>query len=184
MKTAFLILLFLHGIIHSLGFVKAFQLAEITPLSRAVPKSLGVLWLLCTILFLAVLLLMILERSWWPFLAIAAVILSQALIIIFWQDAKFGTILNVVILFISISAQGEYYFEKMVQKEQKQLISIISWEIPEKISEKDIAHLPEIVQKWMINSGVVGKAQILSVRLKQKGEMKTKPDANRSLINI
>lgn len=178
MKTAFLILLFLHGIIHSIGFVKAFHLAEVAALSRAIPKSLGILWLLCTILFLAVFVLMILNRSWWPFFAIAAVLLSQTLILIFWQDAKFATILNIVILLVSIPALGEYHFEKKVQKEQKQLLSNIPGRTLEKISEEDLKQLPEIVQKWMINSGVVGKPEIRSVRLKQKGEMKSKPDGN------
>ncbi len=178
MKTAFLIIVFLHGIIHVLGFVKAFHLAEVAQLSRAIPKSLGILWLLCTILFLVVVALIIFNRSWWPFFAFAAVILSQTLIIIFWQDAKFATIINVVILLVSIPAFGKYHFDKMVQKEQKQLIANIPGKIPEKISEADIENLPEIVQKWMLNSGVTGKPEIFSVRLKQKGEMKTKPDGS------
>lgn len=178
MRTAFLIILFLHGIIHVLGFVKAFHLTEVAQLSRAIPKSLGILWLLCTILFLAVFVLMIFNRSWWPFFAIAAVILSQTLIIIFWQDAKFATILNVVILLVSLPALGQYHFDKMVQKEQKRLIENIPSDIPEKINDADLAHVPEIVQKWMVNSGVLGKPEILSLRLKQKGEMKIKQDGN------
>ncbi|MFO8146307.1 MAG: DUF6544 family protein [Gillisia sp.] len=178
MKTAFLILVFLHGIIHILGFLKAFRLAEVAQLSRTIPKSLGILWLLCTILFLTVFLLMIFNRSWWPFFAVAAVILSQSLIIIFWHDAKFATILNVVILLVSIPALGQYHFEKMVQKEQKQLIANITEKIPEAISEGDLVNLPEIVQKWMMDSGVIGKPEIISVCLKQKGEMKIKQDGN------
>ncbi|MFO7719058.1 MAG: DUF6544 family protein [Gillisia sp.] len=176
MKTAFLILLFLHGIIHVLGFLKAFHLAEIAQLYRPIPKALGILWLLCTILFLAVFLLLIYNRSWWPFFAIAAVILSQTLIIIFWQDAKFASVLNLVILLVSIPVLGDYHFDKMVQKEQEQLIANIPGKIPENINEEDLAHLPGIVQKWMLNSGVVGTPEILSVRVKQKGEMKIKPN--------
>ena len=178
MKTAFLILLFLHGIIHVLGFVKAFRLAEVAQLSRPVPRPLGILWLLCTIMFLVVFALVIFNRSWWPFFSIAAVILSQTLIIIFWQDAKFGSILNLIIFLVSIPALGDYHFQKMVQKEQNQLIANFSKNIPEKIREEDLAHLPEIVQKWMLNSGVIGKPEILSVRLKQKGEMKIKQNGN------
>ncbi len=36
--------------------------------------------------------------------------------------------------------------------------------------------MPEIVQKWMRNSGVIGKEKIVYVRLEQKGERKTKPE--------
>lgn len=174
MKTAFLIIVFLHGIIHILGFVKAFRLAEVAQLSRHIPKSLGILWLLCAILFLAVFVLMIFNRSWWPFFSIAAVILSQTLVIIFWQDAKFATVLNVIILLVSLPGLGEYHFDKMVQKEQKELISNISEKIPEKIGEESLSHLPGVVQKWMMNSGVLGKPEIFAVRLKQQGEMKIK----------
>ncbi|HZJ35314.1 MAG TPA: DUF6544 family protein [Gillisia sp.] len=176
MKTAFLIILFLHGIIHILGFVKSYHLAEVPQLSFEIPKSLGNLWLFCFILFLAVFILMIFNKPWWPFFAIAAVMLSQTLIVIYWQDAKFGTILNIIILLVSIPALGKFQFDKMVQKEEKELLSNIPEKNDGKINKDDLAHLPEIVQKWIENSGVVGKQKIVSVRLKQKGEMKTKPD--------
>lgn len=176
MKTAFLIILFLHGIIHILGFAKSYHLAEVPQLSSEIPKSLGNLWLFCSILFLAVFILVILNKPWWPFFAIAAVILSQTLIFLYWQDAKFGTILNIVILLVSIPALGKFQFDNMVQKEAKELLSNIPEKNDGKMSKEDLAHLPKIVQKWMENSGVVGKQKIVSVRLKQQGEMKTKPD--------
>jgi hypothetical protein len=85
----------------------------------------GNLWLICAILFLTVLILMIFNKPWWPFFAIAAVMLSQTLIIIYWQDAKFGTILNIIILLVSISALGKFQFDGMVQKEATVLLSNI-----------------------------------------------------------
>lgn len=176
MKTAFLIILFLHGIIHLLGFVKSYHLAEVPQLSSEIPKSLGNLWLFCALLFLAVFIMVIFNKAWWPFFAIAAVILSQTLIVLYWQDAKFGTILNIVILLVSIPALGKFQFDNMVQKEAKELLSNIPEKNDGKIRKDDLAHLPEIVQKWMENSGVVGTQKIVSVRLKQKGEMKTKPE--------
>src|SRR5690606_34680662 len=36
---------------------------------------------------------------------------------------------------------------------------------------------PEIVQNWLQNSGVIAKEKIVSVRLNQKGELKTKPSS-------
>ncbi|MCJ7757943.1 MAG: hypothetical protein MUP24_07315, partial [Gillisia sp.] len=176
MKTAFLIILFLHGIIHILGFVKSYHLAEVPQLSLDIPKSLGNIWLFCSILLLAIFILMIFNKPWWPFFAIAAVILSQTLIVLYWQDTKYGTILNIIILSVSIPATGKFQFDNMVQKEAKELLSNISEKNAEKINKDDLAHLPEIVQKWMENSGVEGKQKIVSVRLKQKGELKTKPE--------
>jgi len=176
MKTAFLIILLIHGFIHVLGFVKSYHLAEVPQLSLDIPRSLGNLWLICAILFLAVIILMIFGKPWWPFFAIAAVILSQTLIVLYWQDAKFGTILNIIILLVSIPATGKFQFDNMVQKEAIELLSNIPKKTDGKINKDDLAHLPEIVRKWMENSGVVGKQKIVSVRLKQKGELKTKPE--------
>jgi len=176
MKTGFLILLLLHGIIHLLGFVKSYHLAEIPQLSLEIPRSLGNLWLFCAFLFLIVLILMVLNKPFWPLFAIAAVILSQALIVLYWQDAKFGTILNIIILLVSIPATGKFQFDNMVQKEATELLSNIPKKSDAKINIDDLADLPGIVQKWMENSGVVGKQKVVSVRLKQTGELKTKPE--------
>jgi hypothetical protein len=44
------------------------------------------------------------------------------------------------------------------------------------LTENKISHLPSIVQKWLRNSGAVGKEMIRSVHLKQKGLIKMKPE--------
>jgi len=44
------------------------------------------------------------------------------------------------------------------------------------ITEEDIKDLPEPVKRYLRYTGVIGKERIASVRLKQKGAMKTKPD--------
>jgi hypothetical protein len=41
------------------------------------------------------------------------------------------------------------------------------------IDKNDIEHLPYPVQQWLTNSNVVGKKTITTVRLKQKGKMRT-----------
>ena len=45
MKTAFTILLVVHALIHALGFVKAFGLAQLPQLTLPISRPLGVLWL-------------------------------------------------------------------------------------------------------------------------------------------
>ena len=175
MKFVFGFILLLHALVHLMGFAKAFQLANINQLTQSIPKPIGMLWLFTALLFVVTLILFLLKKEWWFIIAIVAVIVSQILIILYWQDAKFATIANVIILMVSISAYGNYQFNKMVQTESKQILQNIQVENLPKISKEDINHLPEIVQKWLQNSGVVGKERIVSVRLKQKGEIKTKP---------
>lgn len=177
MKNALLLLMVLHGGIHLMGFVKAFQLAEINQLSQSIGKPSGLLWLLTTLLFVVGAILLFLKKDWWPIVAIIAVILSQILIILVWKDAKFGTIANIIILLMGISANGNFQFDKMVRMESKQLLENIKIDNLPIVTKEDANHLPEIVQKWLQNSGVIGKEKIVSVRLQQKGEMKTKPES-------
>ncbi len=175
MKAVFVFAVIIHALINLMGFAKAFQLSEITQLTQSISKPIGMLWFFTALLFMFSIVLFLLKKEWWFVVAIIAVIISQILIILFWKDAKFGTIANIIILLVSMSAYGGYQFNKMVQQESVQILQNINVENVAVISEKDIDHLPGIVQKWMINSGVIGKEKAISVYLKQTGEMRTKP---------
>lgn len=102
MKAAFLSIIFLHGLIHLLGFMKAFDFAEISELTIPISRGWGLLWLTAAVTFLTAGILWIMKyHSWWiP--TLAGIILSQVLIFSFWQDARFGTILNVLIFAVTI----------------------------------------------------------------------------------
>ncbi|MBZ0275486.1 MAG: hypothetical protein K8I60_05050 [Anaerolineae bacterium] len=45
------------------------------------------------------------------------------------------------------------------------------------ITEADLAPLPEPVQRYLRHTGISGRTPISAVRLKQRGELRTKPDA-------
>ena len=177
MKYVFIFILLIHGLIHLMGFVKAFAFAEIDQLSQHISKPMGLLWLLTFILFIVTTVAFITKKEWWFVVAIITMIISQILIIIYWKDAKFGSIANLIILLISTSAFGNYRFHKMVQKETKELLAHAAISNNAIINHKDILHLPKIVQRWLQNSGVISKERITSVRLKQKGTMRTKPES-------
>ena len=177
MKFVFSFILLIHAFIHLMGFAKAFQFAPINQLTQSISKPIGVLWVLTFFLFVAAFLLFFLKKDWWFFVAIIVVILSQILIIMYWKDAKFGTIPNVIILLVSISAFGSYHFNLMVKKEVNTVLANSSKDTI--ILSKNVVHqLPDIVQKWLNTSGVIGKQKMVSVRLKQIGEMRTKPEGS------
>ena len=52
-RMAFSAIIGLHGLIHLLGFVKAFDLGEIRELTQPVSRTMGILWLLSASLFVA-----------------------------------------------------------------------------------------------------------------------------------
>mgnify|MGYP001065411660 CR=1 FL=1 len=176
MKYLFGFILLIHGLFHIVGFVNAFYITDISKQVLGIPKPFGTLWLITFILF-AVTASQFLNNKKWFYLGITAVFVSQALIIMAWKDAKLGTILNLIILLVGISAYGKYRFQKMVDKESKEMYNGISKNITKVISEKDLNQLPNIIQTWLRHSGIIGKKEIVTVRLKQKGKMRTTPNS-------
>jgi len=53
MKIVLIIFLVLHGLIHVMGFAKAFELAELNQLKKTVSKNDCVVWLSAALLFMA-----------------------------------------------------------------------------------------------------------------------------------
>ncbi len=88
--VAFLILV--HGLIHFMGFAKAFGYGNIAQLTKEIAKPAGIAWLAAALLFIAATILFLLKNESWPVVGIAAVIVSQVLIISTWNDAKYGSI--------------------------------------------------------------------------------------------
>ncbi|MDG1730358.1 MAG: hypothetical protein P8K68_08630 [Algibacter sp.] len=175
MKLAFGVIILIHGIIHLLGFIKAFYSTEAPLQVLGISNPLGALWLITFIMFVASSASLFLNNKKWFYIAIVAVCISQILIITAWKEAKFGSIANVLILLFSLSAYGSFRFTQMVQKEGTTLLKSTTISTAKTITKKEIQQLPEIVQKWISNSGVTSKGNITSARLTQKGQLKTKP---------
>jgi len=173
MKIAFTILIFFHALIHLMGFLKAFSFAEIPQLSQNFSRPEGLLWLAVSLGFLTVGTLFLMKSNLWFWLAIAMILFSQILIIMNWQDAKFGTIANLIVLIVAIIAVASWNFEKQYKQDVSQSFKNVTIS-EEVISEKDIAHLPIPVQQYLKYVGVLGKPKINTVKAVFKGEMREK----------
>jgi hypothetical protein len=174
MKHVFAIMVCIHAIMHLIGFGQAFYFSDVSKQALGISKPIGALWLLTFMLFTATLSAFLNNKRWF-YIAFAAIVLSQILILLEWKDAKFGSIVNFIILLMSLSAFGNYRFQKMVQKESKDLLEQIHASYSIIITKKDLVQVPEIIQRWLSNSGVVGTEKIAIVQLKQKGLLRTKP---------
>jgi len=97
-RVAFAFLMVVHALIHLMGFAKAFGLAQIAQLKQPISPPLGVLWLLAALGFLAGAILLFVEPRWWWAPAAAALVLSQAVILTDWSEARVGTVANLVVL--------------------------------------------------------------------------------------
>lgn len=108
MRTFFFILILLHGIIHLLGFIKAFEIAEISGLTMQISRIWGVFWLVAGLIFISTGVLRFLNSDLWWIAGIIGVILSQILIFSFRLDACVGSIPNLIILIFIISGFVHY----------------------------------------------------------------------------
>lgn len=107
LKTLTICVILIHGIIHLLGFVKAFNYAEIKELKLPISKRLGVIWFLGFLLFIIAAILYIFSFKYWLVVAIIATVVSQFLIFTSWHDAKFGSIINVLLVFLLVSRMAK-----------------------------------------------------------------------------
>jgi len=177
-KIIFSFIILLHGVIHLLGFVKAFNLTQVDQLTQDISKPLGVLWLLTSILFLFALVFYLKQNEWWWIIAAVAVMLSQILIILSWSDAKFGTIANIIIIVPLIISMAGYlpnsYQNQFKSEVEKRIHRDTRADI---LTGKDIAHLPAPVQKYIRYSGAIGKEKVDNFRAVFQGRFKTSPDS-------
>jgi hypothetical protein len=176
MNLFFLLFILFHGLIHVIGFLHAFRIAEISQLTIEISKPIGTIWLLTTLLFVIVAFLWFFQIEWWWIPAFICIFSSQVLIILTWHDSKFGTLPNTIVLVSAILAMAVWLFNlhtnqeiKMMLKEAKELEKTI-------ITQEMIQPLPTPVQKWITNIGLIGKETIQTVYLQQKGTMKLKPE--------
>jgi hypothetical protein len=172
MRIIFLILILLHGLIHLLGFAKAFNLAGVSQLNQNIPKTTGILWLLTAILMLATALLFFLKQEWWCMSAAVAILLSQYLIFSSWQDAGFGTVANIILLFAIITGYGIRHFNNQYKNEVNAGLKRTSVLADSLLTETDMQSLPEPVKKYLHYTGAVGKPKVKNFKVEFAGQIR------------
>ena len=105
------IYLIVHGIIHLIGFVVFWQIAEIEDISYKTTvlagrldigdvgmRVLGVVWLLIAVAFVIAGVAIFFSPPWWWSFTLAVTIASLIVTLLGWPDARFGVLANIVIL--------------------------------------------------------------------------------------
>jgi hypothetical protein len=174
LKYIFVFVVFMHGLIHFMGFAKAFGYGNIIQITKEISKPIGAAWLFTALLFIAAVVLYFIKNDGWAITAIIAVVISQILIITVWKDAKFGSIANVIILFVAISAWASHLFEMRFVADIKTHIAQTNFSNNELLTEADIALLPTPVQKHMRYTGAIGKPKVKNLKIVFDGEMRDK----------
>ena len=172
MKIIFAIIVFLHGLLHTFGLIKALNPTSISGMS-SIPKSYGVLWMFAAVLVIVFGVQYFLGSKHAPWVGLIAVLISEILILTYWNDARFGTIPNIFIFVVSLSLLGQHFFGGKIEEETVHILSENSTE-SRLISDRDLTHLPSPVARWLTHCGMVGKPLITIGRVVQEAQMQMK----------
>jgi hypothetical protein len=178
MRWLFVVLIVVHALIHLLGVVKGFGLADVPQLSRAIPPVQGVLWLAAAATVLAAAGLLAVDRpSWWA-VGLVGVMLSQVAIATAWSDAWAGTIANVVILVgvvYGAAAVGPFGLAGEYRSAVRELTRAPA--PGPALQEDDLTNLPEPVRCYLRGGGWVDAPRVHHVRIAWRGRIRSGPDA-------
>jgi len=161
MRWLFFALVLIHGAIHVMGFAKAFGLAELPQLTQPISRAMGTAWLAAALAMFATGVLYVRESQLWWAIGLAAVVISQLVILSAWSDARLGTVANLLVLvgvvhgFASlgpVSFRTEY--RGAVRERVPPTIS------PPLVTEADLEPLPEPVRKYLRIVGVIGQPRV------------------------
>jgi hypothetical protein len=172
LRIIFLLIITVHGLIHLMGFAKAFQYAEMKQLTIAISKPIGLMWLTASSLFVTTAILFLLKKDYWVIFSIVAVVISQLVIILSWHDAKFGTIANVIILIAAIIGYGTWNYYNQYQNDVKTSLQQKAYFQDTQLTEMDIQHLPEPVKKYLRYTGSIGKPKVNNFKVEFKGKIR------------
>lgn len=172
MRLAFFAVVTIHAFMHLLGFVKAFHIFEVRQLTQHISKTGGFLWLLASLLLLAASVLFLLKVKWWWLLSLVALVLSQYLIFTSWQDAKFGAIINILLLLVTIVGFASWKFSKRYESDVQSHLNQFQPTKEEMLTASDIQHLPTPIQKYLHTVNAVGKPKVNNFRVTFSGQIR------------
>jgi len=170
MRIAFNGLLIIHGLIHLMGFAKAFGLAELPQLTQSISRPIGVLWLVAGLLMIASALT---PGRWFWLIGGIAVVLSSLVIFSAWHDAKVGLVGNAIVLLgvaYVFASQGPLSFAAEYRRDRTSILKNTGG--PPIVTEADLAPLPAAVQRYLRVTGSVGQPRIVDFRARWNGRIR------------
>jgi hypothetical protein len=177
MRFALAALAAVHGLIHLMGFARAFGYGNV-PLTLPVSKAAGIAWLTAAVLWLvAAAMLAVASERWWIVGAVALV-LSQALVFSAWSDAKFGTVANLILLIpiaVTALARGPWGVSSRFDRAMAEAKARAVASDRQPVTESDIARLPPDIRQYLRFTGAVGRPRVDNYRVSFSGAFREGP---------
>lgn len=167
LRTLLILLLLVHGLIHA----AAFRLHMTTPAT--------IVWLTAGALLITAAVLVALHLRMWAIPAAIGIVLSQIVIILWWKDARFGTIANALLVVPTVvglagllPGSSYYRFRQLAQDGLARMPPA-----PALVTARDLEPLPAAVQRYLRFSGVVGKPRVVNFRVTFRGGLAPSRDS-------
>jgi hypothetical protein len=160
------VLIALHGLVHVLGAARAFGWAGSGSASVPISSAAGALWLAAAALLIVAATAMALGLRWW-YVGLPGVVLSQALIVSAWDDARLGTIVNLVIAVALLATALDSRpgsFRSQFRRDHAALLARPVRPAPI-VTDEDLAALPPLLQTYLRRVGAVGRPRVRNVRI-------------------
>ena len=105
-------IILIHGLLHLMGYSKAFQYSGIKHIQAHISTPIGILWIMGCLFFTATGILFILYNEYWQIAGLVAIILSQIVINIGGKNVRYGTTVNFLILTAIIISKFTNLFDR------------------------------------------------------------------------
>lgn len=178
MRWAISGLLVVHGLVHFMGFAKAFGYAELPQLTQSISRGMGLVWFGAGLAVIATAAASLaLPKAVWM-IGLVAVALSQSVILLAWHDAWAGTLANVLLVAVVAYGwftEGPHSFRAAFERDAA--AGIVRSIDPPVVTEADLTPLPEPVRRYLRATGVVGQPRVRNYRLRFRGRIRSAPDS-------
>lgn len=112
------------------------------------------------------------QRFWMP--AAVGIVSTQAIIITHWEQAKYTTVLNIIVIVVITMLAAAMRFRANSQHQADALFMAARPGIV--VTNEMISGLPQAVQRWLLHAGVVGKETPNKLIISERGMLRTQPD--------
>jgi hypothetical protein len=152
----------LHGLIHFLGAAKGLRWAEIPALKEPIGTVTGLGWLVAATLLLFTAGLAAMRVDWWWRVALPAVLVSQIVIITSWNDARTGTLANVLLALAAGHGFASHGRPSLRARFHREVEAALATNHPrtDPVTDADLERLPGCVAGYLRRAGVVGQPRV------------------------
>jgi hypothetical protein len=172
----------IHGLIHLMGVVKGFGWGDVSQLSEPISTSMGGAWLVAAVVVIAAGVMLLAGLRWWWAVAAVATVVSQAVIVTSWADAKAGTAANVLLALAAVygfRANGPTSFRarsRSLADETVRAVLQAAGPSGALVTDSDLGHLPLPVAGYVRAVGAVGRPRVVGFRAAISGRIRAGAD--------